>query len=169
MAEGRSAARGSRDGPCIRRTLGLATFVLLSVTACDGGGVLEPEFDAETGQFRVQSPRHPQLLQVVQLTPLSPARGDTLRIEAMLVNLGRSSITVWTRSCGLSTRGTLGLGHPFFVCAAYSGLHTLAPGDTIKGFDQFAVESGAGSHSLEVMHLVEPELWVPLPVTVRDR
>lgn len=168
MAEQHSAARESRAGTSFRRASGLVALAVFSLAACEGGGVVEPEFDAERGQFRLQSPRRPQLLQIVRLTPLSPAPGDTLRIDAMLVNLGRSSITVWTRACGLSTRGTLGLDHSFIVCAAYSGLHTLAPGDTVKGFDRFEVESGAGTYSLEVMHLVEPELWVPLPVTVRD-
>ena len=150
-----------------QRSTAYLAFAILALAACDGGGPLEPRFDADAGQFLLLSPHRPELLQIVRLTPLSPARGDTLRIDAMLVNRGTSTVAVWTRLCGLSTRGTLTLRDPFFRCAAYSGLHTLAPGDTVKALERLVVDSPAGNYILELMHLVEPELWVRVPVTVR--
>lgn len=137
--------------------------------ACEGSGVLEPTFDPVTGQFRFQSPAHPRLLQLVRLTPLTPAPGDTLRIEALLVNRGQSPAVVEARTCGLTTRGTLTLRDSFIRCAGYSGRGTIAPGDTVRGFDMYVVGSGAGDYTLDVLHVVDPEVWVRMPVSVRRR
>lgn len=146
--------------------VGAAALLMLG---CDGSGPLQPEFDAATGEFRLASRRHPGLLQIIRLMPLEPATGDTLRIQALLTNRGSRGIYVETRSCGLSHRGTLVLRYFEGRCTAFSSSRTLAPGDTVRGFEQMIVESPAGTYSLDVQHLVDPALWVPLTITVRDR
>jgi hypothetical protein len=155
----------------IPRLIAIALLIAptVIVSACADSEPLRPGFDAATGQFRLASPWRPQLLQIVRLTPLNPAPGDTLRFEAFLINRGNRGIYVETRTCGLNTRGTLSLRDVFFRCAAYSAEGTLAPGDTMRGFEQLLVVSAAGTYSLDVQHLVDPALWVPLTITVRDR
>jgi hypothetical protein len=143
--------------------LGAAALLTLACTES-----LRPGFDPTTEQFRVISPTHPELLQVIRLTPLRPAPGDTLRFDAYVINRGMRGIVVETRMCGLTVRGTLTLRDPFGRCGAFSARGTLAPGDTVRGGERLVVASAPGTYSLEVQHLIDPALWVPLTVTVRN-
>jgi hypothetical protein len=107
------------------------------------------------------------LEQSVRLTPAQPAMGDTVAIASIVVNLATGSVDVSSRICGLDLESSLSLANPFGWCAGYSMQGALAPGDTLRGFDRRVVGGVPGTYTLRVRHLLDPDVWVEVPVTVR--
>jgi len=107
------------------------------------------------------------LEQSVRLTPAEPAMGDTVQIASVVVNLTPEGVAVSSRICGLDLESALSLTDPFIRCAGYSMQGALAPGDTLVGFDQRVVSGLPGTYTLRVRHLLDPDVWVEVPVNVR--
>lgn len=123
-----------------------------------------------TGPATITAPKviiTPQgLEQTVRLTPATPAPGDTLDIASIVVNQTAAAIDVASRICGLDVESSLKLTNSFLACAGYSMQGALATGDTIQGFDRRVVGGIPGNYVLRVRHLLNPDVWVDVPVTV---
>jgi hypothetical protein len=131
--------------------------------ACADGGPAAPE-----GLRRVLVGH--RLEQQVVLTPAAPRAGDALSVRSLVRNRGPGSVQFEARVCGLDWRTDLQLTPPhLFRCGAYSQSGSLAPGDTlIQGEALGTVTSSPGSYTLEVRHLLDPNVWVRIPVAVRE-
>ena|SRR5712671_5185769 len=107
------------------------------------------------------------LEQTVRLSPAEPIQGDTLTIESIVVNVMGAAVDVTSRICGMDVETSLRLSGPNLACAGYSMHGALAPGDSILGFAGGVVASGPGTYTMRVRHLLNPDVWVDVPVTVR--
>lgn len=109
------------------------------------------------------------LIQTVRITPTRPAPGDTITVHSVVHKRTGTAVTVQSRTCDLDLEGNLDLRDPFGRCAGYSMERTLAPGDSVVTGTQRVVESGSGSYTLRVRHLVSPEVWLSVQVEVAAR
>ena len=140
----------------IRTTLALLSFASLSC---------RPEPATLTGPRVVVTEQG--LEQTVRLSPAEPAPGDTLEIASIVVNATAAPVDVASRICGLDLETPLTLTNPFFSCAGYSMASELTPGDSLQGFDRRVVGGLPGTYTLRVRHLLNPDVWVEVPITVR--
>lgn len=138
----------------------IRTLALLSLAslACNAG----PE--AVTAPKVVITPQG--LEQTIRLTPTAPSPGDTLAITSIVVNGTGAAVNVTSRICGIDLQTTLKLSGTGLACAGYSMQGPLAPGDSLLGFAGGVVMSGAGTYTLRLRHLLNPDVWVEVPVTV---
>jgi len=138
------------------------TLVLLSLAtiACSG----TPSASL-TGPKVVVTPQG--LEQTVRLSPAEPAPGDTLDIVSVVVNGTAEPVDVSSRICGLDLESSLKLTNAFLSCAGYSMQGALAPRDSLLGFARRVVAGEPGEYTLRVRHLLDPEVWVEVPVIVR--
>jgi len=107
------------------------------------------------------------LEQTVRYAPADPTTGDTLDITSIVVNQTAAAIDVASRICGLDVESSLNLTNAFLSCAGYSMQGELAVGDTLHGFARRVVAGPAGAYTLRVRHLLDPDVWVEIPITVR--
>ena len=107
------------------------------------------------------------LEQTVRLSPAVPVPGDTLKIESIVVNGTGAVVEVTSCICGMDVETSLQLSHPNIACAGYSMQGALAPGDSLLGFAGGVVASGPGTYTMRVRHLLNPDVWVDVPVAVR--
>jgi hypothetical protein len=140
----------------MRTALVLLSFVTF---ACRSDG-LPP-----TGPRVVVTPQG--LEQTVRLSPEIPASGDTLDISSVIVNATTSPVDVTSRTCGFDIESSLALVNSYLHCAAYSMHGELAAGDSIVGLERRFVAGKAGTYTLRVRHLLDPDVWVEIPITVR--
>lgn len=138
----------------------LRSFTLLSLAtlACNAGPA------AITAPKVVITPQG--LEQTVRLTPATPAPGDTLDITSIVANGTAQAIDVESRICGLDLESSLKLTNSFIACAGYSMQGALATGDTIQGYDRRVVSGIPGTYVVRVRHLLNPDVWVDVPITV---
>lgn len=138
-----------------------STFVLLPLTiiACGTGPA------SLTGPRVVITPQG--LEQTIRLSPAEPATGDTLIIASTVVNGTGAAVEVTSRICGIDVETTLKLSGPNLSCAGYSMHGELAPGDSLLGSALGTVASGPGTYTLRIRHLLNPDVWVEVPITVR--
>lgn len=103
------------------------------------------------------------------LSPGTPSSGANVTVRSVIVNVGRESVMLESRMCGLDYGGSLGLTHPPEVlkCAAYSMTALLLPGDSVVTSDLMRVSATPGSYELRVRHALSPEAWLSVPVMVR--
>jgi hypothetical protein len=137
------------------------TLVLLSFAIIACGTPPAPL----TGPRVVVTPQG--LGQTVRLSPAEPATGDTLDILSVVVNQTTAAVDVESRICGLDLESSLKLTNAFPSCAGYSMRGALAPGDSLQGFARRVVAGPSGTYTLRVRHLLDPDVWVEVPVTVR--
>ena len=107
------------------------------------------------------------LEQTVRISPAEPKTGDTLDIRSIVVNGTAAAVDVVSRICGMDLETTLSMTHPGLACAGYSMHGPLAPGDSLLGFAGGVVVSAAGQYTLRIRHLLDPDVWIEVPVTVR--
>jgi len=107
------------------------------------------------------------LEQTVRLSPAEPKTGDTLDIRSIVVNGTATPVDVVSRICGMDLETTLKLSYPGVTCAGYSMHGALAPGDSLLGFAGGVVASAPGQYTLRVRHLLDPDVWVDVSITVR--
>jgi hypothetical protein len=139
-----------------------STLVLLSLATVACGTQAAPL----TGPRVVVTPQG--LEQTVRLSPAEPKTGDTLDIRSIVVNGTAAPVDVVSRICGIDLETTLNLTSTSNVaCGGYSVQGPLAPGDSLLGFAGGVVASGPGQYTLRVRHLLDPDVWVDVPVTVR--
>ncbi len=137
------------------------TFALLCLaTVACGSGAVPP-----TGPRVVITPQG--LEQTVRLSPAVPAPGETLDITSVVVNQTASAVDVTSRICGLDIESSLALVNSSLRCAGYSSQSELAAGDSILGFERREVAGKAGDYTLRIRHLLNPDVWVEVPVSVR--
>jgi len=137
------------------------TIVLLSLTTIACG--TQPA--SLTGPRVVITPQG--LEQTVRLSPAVPAPGETLDITSVVVNQTTSAVDVTSRICGFDIESSLALVNSSLHCAGYSMHGELAAGDSILGFERREVAGQAGDYTLRIRHLLNPDVWVDVPVTVR--
>jgi len=137
------------------------TVVLLSFATIACG----PQPAPVTGPRVVITPQG--LEQTVRLSPAEPASGDTLDIVSLVVNGTGAAVDVTSRICGLDLETSLQLTNAFISCAGYSMHAALARGDSLQGFARRVVAGPPGNYTLRVRHLLNPAVWVDVPVTVR--
>jgi hypothetical protein len=140
----------------IRTTLALLSF---TITACG----TQPA--SLTGPQIVITPQG--LEQSVRLSPAVPAPGETLDITSVVVNKTTSAVDVTSRICGLDLESSLALVNSTVHCAGYSAQGELAAGDSVLGFERRTVAGKAGDYTLRIRHLLDPAVWIEVPVTVR--
>ena len=141
----------------------LPPLVVAALAACTGPlepaqqapGVVERIVVAEGG-----------LAQRVTVTPAAPAPGDTIVIRSRVTNFGLSAVIVTSTICGVHTQGTLELWDCFIRCAGYSTRGDLAAGDSLVDSRRMVVTSQPGRYTLEVRHLLDPDVWLSLPIDV---
>ena len=107
------------------------------------------------------------LEQTVRLSPAEPAVGDNLAITSVVVNGTGAAVDIVSRICGLDLETALKLNAAGVACAGYSMQGPLEPGDSLQGFSSRVVVGPAGTYTLRVRHLLNPDVWVEVPVTVR--
>lgn len=139
-----------------------STMVLLSVSAIACSNTPSASL---TGPRVVVTPQG--LEQTVRLSPAEPATGDTLVITSTVVNGTGAAVDVTSRICGIDVETALKLAGPNMACAGYSMHGELAPGDSLLGSALGTVASGPGTYVLRVRHLLNPDVWVEIPITVR--
>ncbi len=137
------------------------TLVLLSLTTIACG--TQPA--SLTGPRVVITPQG--LEQTVRLSPAEPKTGDTLDITSIVVNGTAAAVDVVSRICGMDLETALKLTRPGLACAGYSMQGALAPGDSLLGFAGGVVASAPGQYTLRVRHLLDPDVWVEVSITVR--
>jgi hypothetical protein len=136
--------------------------VLAFAAACQSPDVAEP------GRPIVSSDAiFPGLSQTIRVDPSEPATADTIRISSVLKNRSWQPVAIQARFCGLGLRTDLALRDAFLSCGAYSMSGTLGPGESMTETAMRIVDSGPGSYSLRVRHLLNPEHWVRLEIRVR--
>ncbi len=111
----------------------------------------------------------PTIVQTLRLLNPGLRTGDTLKIESRLKNVGDKPVAVEHVVCELDIEGDLVTEAPFILCAAYSIRGTLAPGQEVVGQLQRRITSPAGRYTIRVRHLLDPAVWVPAELTVRER
>ncbi|HEV8399500.1 MAG TPA: hypothetical protein VGQ18_06610 [Gemmatimonadales bacterium] len=136
-------------------------IVLLSVV----GLACRAEPAALTGPRVVVTPQG--LEQTVRFTPEEPATGDTLDVTSIVVNETHAAVDVSSRICGLDVESSLKLTNAFLSCAGYSMQGELAVGDTLQGFARRVIAGPPGNYTLRVRHLLNPDVWVEVGITVR--
>jgi len=141
----------------IRTTIVLLSFAAIACSSTPSASL--------TGPKVVVTPQG--LEQTVRLSPAEPAPGDTLNIESIVVNGTAAPVDVVSRICGMDLETTLKLTYANLACAGYSMQGALAPGDSLLGFAGGVVASAPGQYTLRVRHLLDPDVWVDVPVTVR--
>jgi hypothetical protein len=136
-------------------------LVLLTVA----GLACRAEPAALTGPRVVITPQG--LEQTVRYAPADPTTGDTLDVASIVVNQTAAAIDVASRICGLDVESSLKLTNSFLSCGGYSMQGELAVGDTLQGFARRVVAGPPGAYTLRVRHLLDPDVWVEIPITVR--
>lgn len=109
------------------------------------------------------------LLQSVTVRPTALLDAHDIEVRSVILNASRGIITVTARTCSLDFGGSLAIEEiPTIArCTGYSVRQSLFPGDSIVMSDLRRVGSPRGEYVLRVRHALQPELWVPVPVTVR--
>ena len=147
--------------------LRLFTVVLLTAAICACDGPVEVE-EIEPGFVRVSIG---DLEQIVQVIPRSPRVGETIGIGSLVINRGHDQVRLTVTDCAYHLDGTLELQECLCpVCGSSSYTTDLAAGDSIVGHTdwRFRVSSEPGTYTLRVRHLLDPDVWVTVPVVVES-
>ena len=109
------------------------------------------------------------LVQRVTISSLAPCPGEDITIMSELEVTATDSMFVTSRMCGLDFDGSLDTAQPphLGICLGYSIAHTYAPGAVIRSGQTQRIQSGPGTYTLEIRHLLSPSRWITVPVTVR--
>ena len=141
-----------------------APVVLLTaaISACNNPVEVE---ESEPGYVRVSIG---DLEQTVQITPRRPKVGETIRIGSLIINRGHDQVRITKRDCALEIGGTLELQRaPVYTCGSVSSEGDLAAGDSTGiSSHSWRVSSESGQYYLRVRHLLDPDVWVTVPVVV---
>lgn len=145
----------------------LATLAILSlVTGCEESPVGPYGNTHETlSAFAILGPfRHE-----IEVSPGLATAGDTITISSHLQNISDSTATLWTKECSLRIETTLDLSRVGGTCALDSSQRDAPPGWESRFVEQHVIgqATGEGEHDLEVLHLVDPELWLGVRVVVQ--
>lgn len=157
-------ARGRRTGWRRARSV---TGVVLSL-ACGVGPEVPEDFLPGSVEQAIGLPSA-SLIQRVTLTPAQPATGDTLDVRSVIRNVGPRAVRLTSTICGVQLRGSLTFADPFVRCAGYSMTGDLTAGDSVVEARQVVVTAGPGRWVLEVRQLLDPSVWVAVPLEVRIR
>ncbi len=158
----------------IARRRMLAPLALLIAAACsNSSNPKAPELAAgdpvpslDEGIARQWQAR-PAIVQSVRLMNPGLRSGDTLRIESTLRNVSDKPVDISHVVCELDLEGIETMS-PLMLCFAYSITGTLAPGEEVSSRLERIVTSPAGKYTIRVRHLLNPDVWVPAELTVRE-
>lgn len=116
-------------------------------------------------------PRSPPagLSQSVTVEPATVPPGGTITVRSVVRNTGVAPREVTATLCWMGLGGELRWSYPpgLARCAGYSTQLTLAPGDSLLGYERVRVDSPPGTYTLTVQHLLEPAAWATVQVQVR--
>lgn len=142
-------------------TLRIAAVVTLAGLACEFG-VTNP--DSNVARRVVVN----GLEETLTLSPDVVRWGDTLIITSTVINQSAAAVAVVHRVCGLDLQTNLSLRQAYVTCAGYSASGDLNPGDTVVGVEQRVVAAAPGTYTLRVRHLLNPDVWLAVPMTLMD-
>ena len=108
------------------------------------------------------------LEQTIRLSQDRSAWGDTIHIASVVLNRSGSPKTVSARTCGVDLQSDAVLQSYLVRCAAYSGHFTIAPGDLVVEQESRIVHANPGQYSIRIRHLLDPEVWLVVPLIVQD-
>ena len=157
----------------IARRRMLAPLALILGAACSGGSnpkapeltTGDPVPNLDEGIARQWQAR-PAIVQSVRLLNPGLRTGDTLRIESTLRNVSDKPVDITHVVCELDIEGIETMS-PLILCFAYSIDGTLAPGEQVASRLERVITSPAGKYTIQVRHLLDPDVWVPAEITVR--
>jgi len=139
-------------------------LLLLTLLLACSGGPLTPTVDPATGTASVVFTSG-GLSQRVELSKQTPKQGDTLTVKSTVTNVGINR-TIESRICGLDLSG-VDLAEVGAHCGGYSVRTSLVTNDSVSSADTRRVTSAPGTYTLKVRHLLDPERWVELKLTVK--
>lgn len=137
--------------PRIPSILALAS----SLGACGGLTPLE-----------VQKDIGPNLVQVVHVSDVNPARGDTIEILSTVRNSGPDIVVEAFVCIELSGMELERAYDPVFGCEG--GGMPLPEGDSLMSGGAYVVHSPAGMYTVTVHHLMDPDVFVEFSLTVKE-
>lgn len=149
-----------------RRFARACLLLLAAVLSGCGKGLLDSDRDAQGEALTLRYDGPGGLVQTVRISRVEPAPGDTLWIESTITNQGSRPVNVKSRTCGFDLETTLRFA-PQVRCAGYSTEGPLAPGDSLRSTEGGVLTSGPGTYAVRLRHLLDPERWVSLRITVR--
>lgn len=109
------------------------------------------------------------LVQRVTITPAEPAIGEEIEIRSVVLNRGGETPTFLENVCRLDLESALELTTTpdWAECKGLPRERGLAPGDSIEVMTHQRVQGVAGEHEIRVLHVVEPQQWVPVRLRLR--
>lgn len=131
-----------------------------------GEGLLDSDRDARGEALTLRYDGPGGLVQTVRISRSEPATGDTVWIESTITNQGSQPVHVKSRICGFDLETNLRFA-PQVRCGGHSMQGPLAPGDSLRSAEGGVLTSGPGTYSVRLRHLLDPERWVSLRITVR--
>jgi hypothetical protein len=150
----------NRQHPRLARA---AVAGLLVLAACgDGSPVSDPSL-SQPGVGGIQAAGFHQ---TVTVQPAGPASGGQMTIRSEVIYRGDLARDATFRVCGLDVDTDLKLSGSLLECLGYSATRRVAPGDTLRGVLPVVVLGPPGFYTLRVRHLLDPEVWVSLPLHV---
>ena len=109
------------------------------------------------------------LVQRVTVTPAEPTIGEEVEIRSVVRNRGGGTPTFLENVCRLDLESALELmtAPDWAECKGLPRERGLEPGDSIEVRTRQRVHGVAGEHEIRVLHVIEPQQWVPVRVRLR--
>lgn len=161
-------ARGSFITARELATLSILLCASLAPVACDSGRLAQPRVDVVGGVYVVTLSPGVVLEQRLSVAPSEPLPRQSLRIESWLRNASRLPVQGAWSICGLHLQHAEQFLDITVRCGGYSAHGVLAPGDSVFDRRDILAPELPGTYQLEVRQLVEPSVWIPLTVVVRQ-
>lgn len=142
------------------------TLTTLAPLAC-GSPVETVNLRADLGATDVEL--FDGLVQRVTVTPAEPVIGEEVEIRSVVVNRGQRTPQFIENTCRLDLESTLDLAPvpEWAECKALPRETALFPGDSLVMRTRKRVQGVAGEHEIRVLHVMEPQYWVPVRVRMR--
>lgn len=146
----------------------LGASLLLAPLAC-GSPVEVTWTTRELGESEVEL--FDGLVQRVTVTPADPEIGAEVEIRSVVRNPDRSTPRFLSNICRLDLESGLELmtAPDWAECKGLPHQVDLAPGDSVVVVTRQRVHGEAGEHEVRVLHVLEPQSWVPVKVRLRPR
>jgi hypothetical protein len=144
----------------------LAPLAVLTPLAC-GSPVEMADLRSITGTTEIEL--FGGLVQRITVTPAEPTIGEEVEIRSVVRNAGTGTPRFLTNTCRLDLESALELATApdWTECDALPHQVDLFPGDSVEVRTRQRVHGVAGEHEIRVLHVLEPQQWVPVKVLLR--
>lgn len=150
------------------RALHLMALMLASVAplAC-GSPVETADLRMVTGETEVEL--FGGLVQRITVVPAEPTIGEEIEVRSVVRNRGGGTPRFLVNTCRLDLESTLELATApdWAECKALPHQIDLHPGDSVEVRTRQRVHGEAGEHEVRVLHVLEPQQWVPVRIRLR--